>query len=78
MNKVYLETSIFSFYYDEREQPDIVARRNWTREFWEVCKANYSMFTSVGALAELSTCAKINSDSFSEEVYSSTLVKTET
>ncbi len=38
MNKVYLETTIFSFYYDERPQPDIVARRNWTREFWEVCK----------------------------------------
>jgi len=53
MKKVYLETSIFSFYYDERTQPDIVARRSWTREFWELCKANYSMFTSVGTLTEL-------------------------
>jgi hypothetical protein len=53
MNKVYLETSVFSFYYDERTQPDIVARRNWTREFWELCKTNYAMFTSVGTLVEL-------------------------
>jgi predicted nucleic acid-binding protein len=62
MNKVYLETSIFSFYYDERTQPDIVARRNWTREFWEVCKTNYSMFTSVGTLAELSRGNKPHKD----------------
>lgn len=62
MKKVYLETSIFSFYYDERPQPDIVARRNWTREFWEVCKTNFSMFTSVGTLTELSRGNKPHKD----------------
>jgi len=53
MKKVYLETSIFSFYYDERPQPEIVARRNWTREFWEVCKVDSAMFTSGATLVEL-------------------------
>jgi predicted nucleic acid-binding protein len=62
MNKVYLETSIFSFYYDERTQPDIVARRNWTRAFWEVCKTNYAMFTSVGTLTELNRGNKPHKD----------------
>ena len=62
MNKVYLETTIFSFYYDERTQPDIVARRNWSRAFWEVCKANYAMFTSVGTLTELSRGNKPHKD----------------
>jgi hypothetical protein len=53
MKTVYLETSIFSFYYDERPEPEIVARRHWTRSFWEICKLNYAMFTGAGALSEL-------------------------
>lgn len=53
MKTVYLETSIFSFYYDERPQPDIVARRDWTREFWENCRTQYDFVTSTAVLAEL-------------------------
>lgn len=62
MKTVYLETSIFSFYYDERQQPEIIARRNWTREFWEVCKANYAMLTSAGTLIELNRGNKAHKD----------------
>jgi len=53
MKTVYLETSIFSFYYDERPQPDIVARRDWTREFWENCRTQYQFVTSTAVLREL-------------------------
>ena len=53
MKTVYLETSIFSFYYDERQQPDIVARRDWTREFWETCRGQFNFVTSSAVLAEL-------------------------
>jgi len=32
--RVYVETSIPSFYFETRTAPDMVARRNWTREWW--------------------------------------------
>jgi predicted nucleic acid-binding protein len=62
MKSVYLETSIFSFYYDERQQPEIIARRNWTRAFWELCKVNYAMFTSAATLSELNRGSKSHKD----------------
>ena len=52
MKTVYLETSIFSFYFDERQQPDIVARRDWTREFWETCRTQFNFVTSTAVLVE--------------------------
>ena len=60
MKTVYLETSIFSFYYDERQEPEIVARRNWTKGFWEACKLNYTMFTSAATLSELKRRNKLH------------------
>ena len=33
---VYIETSIPSFYYEVRTEPDNVARRNWTRQWWNL------------------------------------------
>ena len=32
---VYVESTIPSFYHEERTLPDIVARRQWTREWWD-------------------------------------------
>jgi hypothetical protein len=32
---VYIETSIPSFFYEKRTQPEMRARRNWTREWWK-------------------------------------------
>jgi len=29
--RIYVETTIPSFYFEERPAPDIVARRDWTR-----------------------------------------------
>ncbi|AVZ30365.1 type II toxin-antitoxin system VapC family toxin [Nodularia spumigena] len=51
--KVYIETSIPSFYYEVRTEPDMVARREWTREFWNQATDNYLLVTSLAVLDEL-------------------------
>lgn len=51
--KVYIETSIPSFYYEERPEPDMVARKLWTRQWWEQSGSYYSLVTSVAVLDEL-------------------------
>ena len=60
MEKLYLETSVFSFYYDNRLDPEVVARRNWTRQFWENCVGRHSMMTGSAVLVELSKGAKLH------------------
>ena len=32
--RVYVETTIPSFYHEARTTPDILARRDWTRRWW--------------------------------------------
>ncbi|MGJ5634888.1 type II toxin-antitoxin system VapC family toxin [Nostoc sp. CALU 1950] len=51
--KVYIETSIPSFYYEARTEPDMVARRDWTREWWSHASDNYVLVTSLAVLDEL-------------------------
>ncbi|MGI8495803.1 MAG: type II toxin-antitoxin system VapC family toxin [Pyrinomonadaceae bacterium] len=51
--KVYIETSIPSFYHEIRVEPEMVARRDWTRQFWDEFSDNYSLVTSVAVLDEL-------------------------
>ena len=51
--KIYLETSFFSFLYDERPAPAIVARRGWTEEWWNLRSGNYDLITSQAVLVEL-------------------------
>ena len=52
-SKVYVETSIPSFYYEVRAEPEMVARREWTRQFWDNAQADYLLVTSVAVLDEL-------------------------
>jgi hypothetical protein len=59
---VYVETTIPSFYHESREAPDIVARRNWTRQWWKEAAARYDLVTSVAVLEELSRGGKSQSD----------------
>ena len=40
---VYIETTIPSFYYEVRTEPDMVARRQWTRQWWDECRNLYSL-----------------------------------
>ena len=51
--KVYVETSIPSFYYEVRSQPDMVARRQWTQEWWKNASDRYLLTTSLATLDEL-------------------------
>lgn len=53
MKKIYIETSIPSFYYEIRQEPDMIARKDWTRFWWDNERKNYDLFTSVAVLFEL-------------------------
>ena len=50
---VYVETTIPSFYYEARTAPDVVARRDWTRRWWDDAPARYELATSAVVLDEL-------------------------
>jgi hypothetical protein len=52
---VYIETSIPSFYYEIRTEPEMVARKIWTREWWDNHRRNYTLVTSEAVLEELQT-----------------------
>ena len=51
--RVYVETTIPSFYHEERTAPDIVVRRGWTRQWWDSAPERYELVTSPAALDEL-------------------------
>ena len=50
---VYVETTIPSFYFETRSDPQIVAQRSWTREWWDAAVGQYELVTSVAVLDEL-------------------------
>jgi hypothetical protein len=35
MLKLYIETTIPSFYYNQRSEPEMMARGIWTRQWWD-------------------------------------------
>lgn len=51
--RIYVETTIPSFYHDARTAPDIVARREWTRQWWLVAKDRCELVTSPAVVDEL-------------------------
>lgn len=51
--KVYVETSIPSFYYEVRTEPDMVARRQWTQEWWAQAQNDCLLVTSTAVFEEL-------------------------
>lgn len=51
--RVYIETSIPSFYHEIRQEPDMVARRNWTREWWNNHRIHYDVVTSIPVIEEI-------------------------
>ena len=53
MKKVYIETSIPSFYYETRTEPEMVAQRNWTRDWWDHHAPKYELVTSEAVFEEL-------------------------
>ena len=51
--RVYIETTIPSFYYEVRTEPEMIARRNWTRNWWDNQRHAYELVTSEAVLDEL-------------------------
>ena len=51
--RVYIETTIPSFYHEDRPQPEMVARRNWTRAWWDGERHEYELVTSAAVIDEL-------------------------
>lgn len=54
MSRIYVETSIASFYFEVRNEPSMVARRDWTRRWFDAAiKGSDEVVTSLAVLAEL-------------------------
>ena len=51
--RVYVETTIPSFYHELRTDPDVVARRQWTRQWWHDAASRCELVTSVAVLDEI-------------------------
>lgn len=51
--KVYIETSIPSFFYETREEAQFVAMREWTQDWWKNEKDHYQCVTSDAVINEL-------------------------
>lgn len=51
--RVYIETSIPSFYHEDRTETFAVARREWTSEWWEKRGHLYELVSSQAVLDEL-------------------------
>ncbi len=50
---VYIETTIPSFYQEVRSEPEMIARKNWTREWWDNQRKHYQLVTSIAVIEEL-------------------------
>jgi hypothetical protein len=52
--RIYIETTIPSFYFEVRSEAEMVARRTWTREWWSAASLRDEIVTSEAVLEELS------------------------
>jgi len=52
-NTVYVETSIPSFYFTLRTDPESIARMHWTRQWWAEYAADCTLTTSAAVIDEL-------------------------
>ena len=50
---IFVETSIPSFYFETRPEPQNQARRIWTRQWWELAKWQDELVSSLWVLREL-------------------------
>jgi hypothetical protein len=53
MARIYIETTIPSFYYEVRTEPKMVARKAWTREWWAKAIARDELLVSTAVIDEL-------------------------
>ncbi len=52
--RIYIETTIPSFYFEARSEPAMAARREWTRTWWNASRNRHELVTSVAVVEELS------------------------
>jgi len=52
--KIYIETTIPSFYFETRRNVECVSRRNWTRRWWDEQRHEHQLVTSLVVRDELS------------------------
>ena len=52
--KIYIETTIPSFYFEARRNVECVSRRNWTRRWWDEQRQEHQLVTSLVVRNELS------------------------
>ena len=52
--RIYIETTVPSFYFEVRSEPEMVARRNWTREWWVLARPRDEIVASEAVIEELS------------------------
>lgn len=52
--KIYIETTIPSFYFETRRNVECISRRNWTRRWWDDQRHEYELATSLVVRGELS------------------------
>ncbi len=53
MARIYIETTVPSFYYNARPEPEMVAMGIWTRQWWEKAVAQHEFVTSQAVFDEL-------------------------
>jgi predicted nucleic acid-binding protein len=53
MSIYYIETTIPSFYHEVRSEPSMVARRDWTRRWFDIAVTSDRIVSSVAVLDEL-------------------------
>lgn len=51
--RIYVETTIPSAYYTSRSSPEMIERREWTRQWWKQAAASCELVSSVITLGEL-------------------------
>lgn len=51
--RIYVETTVPSFYYEVRDEPEMIARRDWTCRWWERAVADCELVTSAPVVDEL-------------------------
>ncbi len=53
MKKIYIETTIPSFYYEGRLSSEMQSRKNWTRDWWNNYSTDYDLYSSEAVFEEL-------------------------
>ena len=51
--RVYIETTIPSFYHTLRKDAESIARMHWTREWWSKYAGEYHLISSLAVIDEL-------------------------